>query len=83
MGSSLSLDLDSEFVNFTRNNSSSFQGRMFLSFEEKPSLPIINYGNNYGNIHIHNSNILRYFRRIRHGTVKLEPVLPQANTFII
>lgn len=56
---------------------------MFLSFEEKPSLPIINYGNNYGNIHIHNSNILRYFRRIRHGTVKLEPVLPQANTFII
>lgn len=67
MGSSLSLDLDSEFVNFTCNNSSSFQGRMFLSFEEKPSLPIINYGT------------VRY----GHGTVKLEPVLPQANTFII
>lgn len=52
---------------------------MFLSFEGKLSLSIINYGN----IHIHNSNTLRYFRGIRHGTVKLEPVLPQANTFII
>lgn len=79
MGNSLSLDLDSEFINFICSNSSSFQGLMFLSFEGKPSLPIINYGN----IHIHNSNIVRYFRGIRHGTVKLEPVLPQANTFII